>query len=225
VGGRGETPVSVRVVALTHRDLERDAETGRFRRDLFHRLASLDLHLPALRDRREDIPRLAGHFLGEIAREVGKTHTLTPAALTWLCAHPWPGNVRELRNVLRRAILRGNGNAVIDADALERAAPVAARAGASGAAEPTPEPAPAFGGGASPPGAPPRAIVGDLLPLRGRSFKELEREIFLWALRENGGSRRRAARALGISRSTFCDRVKRLGLSDEADEIARVHRR
>jgi two-component system nitrogen regulation response regulator GlnG len=211
VGGTGETPVRVRVVAMTLRELRREVERGAFRLDLYHRLAGFELALPPLRRRLHDVPLLARHFLDELARELGP-RTLTPAALERLARHDWPGNVRELRNVLRRAAILCDG--VIDDGALELEAPgcdlrlAGYAADAEGArAIGAPRPLQAE------PGAPEGA---DTLALPGRTFAELERTIFAWALDQHGGSRRRAARALGISRSTFCDRVKRLGLAAPA---------
>lgn len=95
VGSTRPRKVDVRVVAATNRDLEREAEEGRFRSDLFWRLNVLHLHLPALRERPADIPLLAEHFAGE--------RRITPSAMAVLTAYPWPGNVRELRNALERA--------------------------------------------------------------------------------------------------------------------------
>jgi two-component system nitrogen regulation response regulator GlnG len=201
VGGVGEAAVRVRVVAMTLRDLRREVDRGGFRLDLYHRLAGFELALPPLRRRPEDVALLARHFLDEVARELG-TRTLAPAALARLQAHDWPGNVRELRNVLRRASILSDD--VIEEEALELGPPACELRLVQRAAD-----------GASVPPAPGRGTLesGDLLALRGHSFADLERTIFAWALRQHGGSRRRAARALGISRSTFCDRVKRLGIA------------
>src|SRR4051812_34469808 len=121
VGGTGETPVRVRVVAMTLRDLRREVERGAFRLDLYHRLAGFELALPPLRRRLHDVPLLARHFLDELGRELGP-RTLAPAALDRLGRHDWPGNVRELRNVLRRAAILCDG--VIDEGALELESPV-----------------------------------------------------------------------------------------------------
>jgi two-component system nitrogen regulation response regulator GlnG len=203
VGGVGETPVRVRVVAMTLRDLRREIERGGFRLDLYHRLAGFELTLPPLRRRPHDVPLLARHFLVDLTRELGP-RTLTPAALDRLIAYDWPGNVRELRNVLRRAAILADE--LIDESALELAPPpceLRLAHYAADAATVLPLPAP----------RPVPSESGDLLALAGRSFAELEQAIFVWALRQHGGSRRRAARALGISRSTFCDRVRRLGLA------------
>jgi two-component system nitrogen regulation response regulator GlnG len=206
VGGGGETTVRVRVVALTLRDLEGEVRRRTFREDLYYRLAAFRVELPPLRERRGDIPLLARHFLDEIAGEVGP-RILDAAALATLAAGRWPGNVRELRNAVRRgAILAGrHADGRIEADALDVPATPPFRmaeaeldgAGGEPAAWPAEEPPP-----------PPE----DVVRLAGRSFDEIEREIFSWALQRHGGSRRRAARALSIARSTFCDKVRRYGL-------------
>jgi len=203
VGGAGEVAVRVRVVAMTLRDLQGDVSRRCFRDDLYYRLAGFCLRLPPLRERRGDIPLLAAHFLREIANEVGDRH-LEAAALAALSSAVFPGNVRELRNAVRRAaILAGQrGDGRIDVNELELPLPSSFRL-AEGSD-------PLAVGGAAPPADPP--LPDDAIRIGGKTFDEIEREIFGWALRRNDGSRRRAARALGVARSTFCDRVKRYGL-------------
>jgi two-component system nitrogen regulation response regulator GlnG len=194
VGGQGESPVRVRVVAMTLRDLKREAHRGGFRLDLYHRLAGFELALPPLRRRRGDIAALVHRFLDELAPELGP-RTVDPEALARLEEHDWPGNVRELRNVIRRAAILSGSR--IDPAALELDTGACdLRLAAHAAEERAPLPRP----------------DGDLLALPGKSFSDLEKEIFGWALRRTSGSRRRAAALLGISRSTFCDRVKRFGV-------------
>jgi transcriptional regulator with GAF, ATPase, and Fis domain len=201
VGGAGEIAVRVRVIAMTLRDLHGDVSRRCFRDDLYYRLAGFCLRLPPLRERRGDIPLLAAHFLREVEREVGDRR-LEAAALAALTAAVFPGNVRELRNTIRRAaILAGHrGDGRIDVDALELPPASSFRL-----AEDEDEPA-----RAAPPASPP--LADDAIRIAGRTFAEIEREIFGWALRQNDGSRRRAARALRIARSTFCDKAKRFGL-------------
>jgi len=202
VGGAGEIGVRVRVVAMTLRDLQADVSRRCFRDDLYYRLAGFCLRMPPLRERRGDIPLLAAHFLRELAGEVGDRH-LDAAALSALTAAVFPGNVRELRNTIRRAaILAGQrGDGRIDVDALELPSAAAAFRFAEGGEGDAPVPAPA-----------PVTLPDDAIRIAGRSFDEIEREVFQWALRQSAGSRRRAARALQIARSTFCDKVKRYGL-------------
>jgi DNA-binding NtrC family response regulator len=212
VGGQGEIAVDVRVVALTLRDLRRDAERGLFRLDLYHRLAGCELRMPALRERPSDIALLVEHFLAELASEFGP-RTIEADAMARLLAHDWPGNIRELRNTLRRAVALCDG--AIDSSALAIDAPAcfpqACEARLASRAADAPE-------GSSRLGAIPSSTdsVGDVLDLAGKSFVEMQTAIFRWALRRNHGSRRRAAMALGISRSTFCDRIRRLGLVENA---------
>ena len=223
VGGAGEANVSVRVVAMTLRNLAQEAQRGHFRADLYYRLAGFELMLPPLRRRRGDIPLLVRHFLREIEREVGPRE-LDPSALAALIEAEWPGNLRELRNVVRRAAILSERR--IDLATLElpaaasrfrigetlagmRLAEIDRGAAAAGAPEMTEAAAElaAVAGAAS------AAASNDTLPMRGRTFAEMEREIFSWSLREHGGSRRRAARALAIARSTFCEKVKKYQLA------------
>jgi DNA-binding NtrC family response regulator len=207
VGGQGEIAVDVRVVALTLRDLRREAARGRFRLDLYHRLAGCELRLPPLRERPGDILLLAEHFLAEATPELG-AHALTPAALSRLLAYDWPGNARELRNTLRRAAVLSDGLIEPAALALDLAGPMAADGGPRvvfRAADGLDAPSPPAGASAT--------IDGDVMRLDGRSFAEMQDAIFRWALAKTRGSRRQAAAVLGISRSTFCDRVRRLGLA------------
>jgi DNA-binding NtrC family response regulator len=199
VGGTGETAVRVRVVAMTLRHLRELAEHGGFRLDLYHRLAGFELALPPLRWRTGDIPVLVDRFLRELAPELG-TRTIDLAALARLQAHDWPGNVRELRNVIRRAAILTTRQ--IDAPALElEPPPCEVRLG----------PRPALRAADS--RAPLESPGDDVIALTGKTFVDLEKEILGWGMRRAGGSRRRAAILLGMSRSTFCDRVKRHGIS------------
>ena len=117
LGGARETPVDVRLVAATNRDLARESESGAFRQDLFFRLAVVVVHVPPLRDRPGDVPLLARHFCARLAaRHHVPVPELTGEALSALSAHAWPGNVRELRNVLERAVVVRGGEPVRAAD-------------------------------------------------------------------------------------------------------------
>jgi DNA-binding NtrC family response regulator len=117
VGASGVLSVDVRVIAATHRDLERGIAEGSFRRDLFYRLNVLRIEVPALRNRRDDVPLLAAHFLRLAAERGGRELRLTPSALQALAAYSWPGNVRELENTLER-LAHGASASTIDADDL-----------------------------------------------------------------------------------------------------------
>jgi DNA-binding NtrC family response regulator len=118
IGGRGPERVDVRVIAATNRDLAAEVETGRFRRDLYYRLAVVPVTLPPLRERKEDVAPLAERFLEAACRHNRvKAKRLSPDALAALTRHAWPGNVRELRNVMERVAILVPGD-TIDADAL-----------------------------------------------------------------------------------------------------------
>jgi Nif-specific regulatory protein len=141
VGGRRAMAVDVRIVAATNKDLEAAVARGEFRLDLFHRLSVVTVTLPPLRERREDVPALAEHFLHELAAENGREARLTPDALDALAAFEWPGNVRQLRNVIEGAIVSSASGIIAARDlGLEAPAPPAAAALAPLAA-PAPTPA------------------------------------------------------------------------------------
>jgi DNA-binding NtrC family response regulator len=115
VGGTQEVEVDVRVIAATNKDLAEEVKQGRFREDLYYRLNVIEIHLPPLRERREDIPLLAEHFVQRISSELGRdVNGLSAEALKLLIAHEWPGNVRELENVIERAIVTCH-NGMLDA--------------------------------------------------------------------------------------------------------------
>ena len=106
LGGMEPTKVDVRIIAATNLDLRQMMEEGRFREDLFYRLHVISIPLPPLRERKDDIPLLAQHFLGKYGQENGKLDLeLTPEALDLLTAYGWPGNIRELENVIERAVV------------------------------------------------------------------------------------------------------------------------
>jgi DNA-binding NtrC family response regulator len=118
VGGGETIKVDVRVIAATNKDLQAEIAAGRFREDLYYRLAVVPIELPPLRQRREDIPTLVEHFLGQACADNGRrTKKLAPSAVTLMMQHEWPGNVRELKNVVERlTILTGDAEAITEAD-------------------------------------------------------------------------------------------------------------
>jgi two-component system, NtrC family, response regulator AtoC len=195
LGSVREQPVDVRIVAATHRPLEELVREGRFRADLYYRLCVVQLHLPALRERGNDILALARHFLQMLAARYAKAiPALSRDAQAALLAHAWPGNVRELRNVLEQAVLLGAGQ-VIDVQHLALPNSVLS------AIPPNPLHAPAR------PGA--RETAPTTLP-------ELERMALLQALERTGWNVSRAARMLGISRDTLRYRIDKYGLDGPA---------
>ncbi|HVC38117.1 MAG TPA: nitrogen regulation protein NR(I) [Gammaproteobacteria bacterium] len=120
VGGHEPVKVNVRIIAATHQRLEKQVEAGRFREDLFHRLNVVQVHMPALRERRDDIPQLLEHFMQAAARELNlEPKRLTADAMAALRERDWPGNVRELRNICRRLTLMASGRIVHRSDLAE----------------------------------------------------------------------------------------------------------
>ena len=130
VGGDKTIKIDVRVLAATNRDLRQMVNNGTFREDLYFRLSVIQVHNPPLRERKEDIPQLVHHFLGEVAKRRGMSLNIAVDSMTALMGHPWPGNVRELRNVIERAaslcdtptitradLVLGRGTSVVSADA------------------------------------------------------------------------------------------------------------
>jgi transcriptional regulator with GAF, ATPase, and Fis domain len=110
VGDTRTRKVDVRIVAATNRDLKREVEAGRFRQDLYYRLSVFPVHIPPLRERREDIPPLALHFIAQSARRMNRrAPRVSQALLGQLAGHDWPGNVRELQNVVERAVILAQG--------------------------------------------------------------------------------------------------------------------
>jgi DNA-binding NtrC family response regulator len=190
LGGLRQKSIDVRIVAATNRDLDRAAQEGSFRSDLFYRLKVLTLVLPPLRERPEDVVPLARHFLAEIGRRYRRARRLTPDAEARLRGYGWPGNVREVANVIERAVLLHEGDD-IGPDAL--GLPAFARGGT----------AVEVGGGGG---------VKVDFSQGGLSLSELERTLIVEALRTTGGNRRRAALLLGISGETLRYRMEKYAL-------------
>ena len=189
VGGSKPIKVDVRVIAATNRDLEKDVAEGRFRRDLYFRLRVLEIVVPPLRRRVEDIPELAHHFLRKFNAETGRRlKGFTPAAMNQLMQYRWPGNVRELKNVIERAVVLSRGE-MIDQDDL-----LLTRLATAGDTE-APE------GAAAAPG-----------PFRPVSLDEMERRHILATLEHTGWNKSRAAVILGIERSTLDRKIRRYEL-------------
>ena len=134
VGGNQEVEVDVRIIAATNKNLAEEVQQGRFREDLYYRLNVIEIRLPPLRERREDVPLLAEHFVQRISSELGKDVCgISAAALKLLIAYDWPGNVRELENVIERAIVTCRNGTLDEQDFswLQTAAPATAELGSS----------------------------------------------------------------------------------------------
>jgi len=191
VGGNGDQRADVRIVAATNRDLQAEAQAGRFREDLYYRLNVIQIALPPLRERMEDVPLLVQHFLAKYRRELGKeVKDLAPAAMEKILAHSFPGNVRELENLIERAVALSRGPTlgvdVLPASVLEKSA---ARRGVV------------------PPVASPTGNLDQILA-------SYERGLLTDALQRAGGVKKRAAKLLGISFRSFRYRLEKLGLDD-----------
>jgi two-component system nitrogen regulation response regulator NtrX len=190
VGGTTPIPIDVRVVAATHRDLEKEVEEGTFREDLYYRLAVVPLELPPLRDRAEDIPALVERFLTLQAQRLSRAKKgVSPEALTRLTEHPWPGNVRELRNVVEQAQVMASGE-VIEANDLFLHRKKASKVRA----------------------------WDDALPYneaKRQATEHFERTYLLEALRRHEGNISRTAEAIGLARQSLQQKIKELDLRSE----------
>ncbi len=205
VGGHTPVKVDVRIIAATHQNLERLVKEGRFREDLFHRLNVIRIHIPKLAERREDIPRLARHFLAKSAEELAvEPKILKPEAEQFLCELPWPGNVRQLENICRWLTVMASGREVLISDlpselveSQEEGIPV------SGSWEQA------------------LRVWADQQLGRGRqgilneAVPEFERVMIEVALKHTAGRRRDAAQLLGWGRNTLTRKIKELGMDSE----------
>jgi two-component system, NtrC family, response regulator PilR len=190
VGASDELEVDVRVIAATNRDLEAEVARGAFRADLYYRLNVVEIRIPPLRLRREDIPLLADHFLKRFGVEHGRVFTMTPEAMRKLESYDFPGNVRELENIIERAVALSSSN-TLGATDLPDVKPLKG----------TPEP--------------PTEFPSDGVDL-DRLLSDYERSWVLRALDQTGGVRKRAAGLLGISFRSLRYRLDKLGI-DKSD--------
>jgi DNA-binding NtrC family response regulator len=198
LGGVTPIEVDVRVVAATHRNLEAEIGAGRFREDLYYRLRVVEIALPPLRERREDLPALVQRILAQVAERHGRgAKQLTPGALAALARHTWPGNVRELRNALERAAVLCEGDAIDARDLPLDAAP-------------------------SPPPDDPSVTFSEA---KRRAVDEFERAYLLRALRAHDGNVSRTAEAIGMVRQSLQQKMRELGLREAlADDEAPAER-
>jgi len=184
VGGTVDIRVDVRIIAATNRDLEKSIQNGTFRADLFYRLNIFPLTIPPLRDRLEDVPLLAHHFLELVGRRYGRPATpISPEGLSKLQAYDWPGNVRELRNVIERACLLAKGGR-IETDHLQFW-----RMGAEPSTQATID-----------------------LPPGGVNLDRVEKDLIVQALARTRGNQSLAAGLLGITRYRLRSRLKKYGI-------------
>jgi DNA-binding NtrC family response regulator len=186
VGGLQPISLDVRVVAATHRDLEAEVEAGRFREDLYYRLKVVELDLPPLRERRQDIAALADRFLEQVAERLKRPKVgLSAGALAKLCEHTWPGNVRELKNVIEQAAVLARGP-TIEADEVE----VGKKRGRSS------------------------KVSADLPFAEAKrvAVEDFERAYLVRALETHDGNISRTAEAIGMVRQSLQQKLKELGI-------------
>jgi two-component system response regulator HydG len=186
VGGSEVIRVDVRIIAATNQDLKAKVASRTFREDLFYRLNVFGITVPPLRERREDIPKLAAHLLGEIARENNVTpRKLSPGARIALLAYQWPGNVRELRNAMETAALVAKEGTIewgdLPPEILENILPPSS--------------------------------TGPIPLPPSRTLEETEREAIVAALLKTDGNKTQAAKMLGIGLRTLHRKVKEYGIS------------
>jgi two-component system response regulator HydG len=193
VGATHRVAIKARIVAATNRDLAGMVERGQFRKDLFYRLNVVNLKLPVLRDRKEDIPLLAAHFLDRVSRERGQKFTLSDEVLRTMMRYDWPGNVRELENAVERACTFCSGPVLYLGDLptqLQQDGLDASRVPA------------AIGNGAG-------DDAPDVVPLA-----EMEKQAILNTIRKLHGDKLQAARLLGIGKTTLYRKLKEYGILD-----------
>jgi Nif-specific regulatory protein len=192
VGGRRPVPVDIRLIAATNKDLKEEIQQNRFRQDLFFRLNVIHVHMPALREIRNDIPLLAMHFLKRHSKEVGREiHTFSPEALKALSVYNWPGNVRELENEVKRAMVLATTREIrlqdLSESILEERLEI-----------------PETNSGKKP---------GEKQSLKDR-VTSLEIQMIRDAMTQTDGDRRRTAKMLGLSHQGLLNKLKRYGLED-----------
>jgi DNA-binding NtrC family response regulator len=187
LGSNATRHIDVRVIAATNQDLRAALEQGTFREDLYYRLNVVPLNIPALRERRQDIPFLANHFVRKLAPDAGcEVESITDAAMEKLIAYHWPGNVRELENVIERSLVMATGAQLDVADIKLESAP-RPRSHAAGAGDPP------------------------FLP-DGMTLDQYEQEIIKEALRRADGNKSQAARLLGLTRNALRYRLTQMGM-------------
>jgi DNA-binding NtrC family response regulator len=225
VGGNETVRTDVRLIAATHHDLEQLVAQGKFRLDLFYRLGVFAIHLPPLRERGDDLPMLALQYVRRFSRELGReVREIAPETMERLRAYRWPGNIRELQSVLKQAVLRSHGYALLPSFLPALSAPAPAPV-------PAPVPVPVSRDPARP--APPALdvdtfvrdrLAGGAKDLYADTRAFVDRFLFVRVLEHTRGNFSAAAEILGISRQTMRVKLRALGItvahSVELDETA-----
>ena len=204
VGGRSPIKVDVRIIAATHQDLEKRVREGLFREDLFHRLNVIRIHIPSLRERREDIPLLMKYFLQKASKEIGgESKWLDKPTEKYLCTLDWPGNVRQLENICRWLTVMSPGQEIH----LEDLPPeLRTRSTTSSGGDDWKAPLRHW--------AEQRLAAGET-DILNEAVPEFERLMIEVALNKTGGHRQEAAQLLGWGRNTITRKIKELGMEGE----------
>lgn len=222
VGASEEEATDIRLLSATHKDLAKEVEAGRFRQDLYYRINVIDVHVPSLRERLEDLPALTAAILKKIGGAAGHgAIKLDSSALAALSEYRFPGNVRELENMLERALALSDGE-TISADDLQFSAPLAtpAHAPATAHSATAPGAAPGAAAGGAQHGSPVQAGGATSLSLADAEgdlegfLENIEREILSTALEKCRWNKTATAKLLGISFRSLRYRLKKLGLED-----------
>ncbi len=202
VGGSQDIPVDVRVIAATHRNLEKMVSDEAFREDLIYRLNVATITIPPLRERREDIPALIDYFLTRFAAEYGiEGPSIAPKAVDFLKNQDWPGNIRQLQNVIRRALLASRGYTIgwqdcrdilEDSEVAERDAPPGFERMVADTLS--------------------RVVNGEIEAALPDLTEQFEREVYGQAIKLSGGNQAKAARWLGVSRLTLREKLRQYGM-------------
>jgi DNA-binding NtrC family response regulator len=197
VGATHAVPISARILAATNRDLTAMVDQGQFRRDLYFRLNVVNLRIPPLRDRREDIPILAEHFLERVEEETGRSHRLSEDAMRLMVEYDWPGNVRELQHAIERTCAMSSGPLLhtVDLPTQLQDFQVHHREAVLEAAEAL--------------DAADASAIGAVV-----SIADMERQAILGTIRQLKGDKLMAARLLGIGKTTLYRKLKEYGLTD-----------
>jgi two-component system nitrogen regulation response regulator GlnG len=205
VGGHTPVKVDVRIIAATHQNLEELVKQGRFREDLFHRLNVIRIHIPALRERREDIPLLLSHFMQHVSRELKVApKVLLPEAEHYLCCQAWPGNVRQLENTCRWLVVMASGREIHMEDLPPELTVEAEKSVTENDAWQL-----TLGKWVQ------KKLSNGDSGIAKEGMLDFETTVIRTALDFTGGRRQEAARLLGYGRNTLTRKIKELGLEEE----------
>jgi DNA-binding NtrC family response regulator len=200
VGGNQPLTVDVRIIAATNQDLETRIVQGRFREDLYYRIKVVEIRVPPLRERREDIPQMVQHFIKDACHRFGlPERQLAPAAMRACVQAPWRGNARALKSTIEQAVILASACEITAEELFSGSLPD----GIHGSADPTPPGKP----------LPEGETVATFREAKEKFIEQWERDFFLSALRATGGNISRAAERTGMYRQSFQQKMRELGIN------------